>query len=493
MLPGFRREQEERIGFSWVMGRCEPLTPFGHERKKAVAPFSATELAALNRELDSVGLLLDWCRANRSWVDDMRLVLERFKEVRGTLGRLGEEGRVLDEVDLFELKNFAINAGDFRSLAAACGLSDVRVAVPDVSGVVASLNPDPPVTRSFFLTDSYAPELASVRAEKQRVERELLNEAAGGSSGSRDALTERRRELVVREREAEEQVRRTLTGRLRTSLPALESCVAAVGTFDFLLAKALLALELNAVRPDVIENACKYIMTDAVNPMVAAELADRGRAFVPISVELGTGSNVITGANMGGKSVVLATVTLHAALAMCGFFVPAARLVMPPLAYLFYLSDDLQSVQQGLSTFGAEVAEVERLLGLMRHGVGLAALDEFARGTNPEEGEALMRALLEFVSRYNGFCLASTHYGNVVGKGMRHFQVIGLKRADFEELRSRLDIQKERSFDQLQEHMDYRLERVEWDSPPPRDAVRVAELLGLDGELLELARAKLRG
>ncbi|HQG30087.1 MAG TPA: hypothetical protein PLY73_16155, partial [Candidatus Ozemobacteraceae bacterium] len=68
-----------------------------------------------------------------------------------------------------------------------------------------------------------------------------------------------------------------------------------------------------------------------------------------------------------------------------------------------------------------------------------------------------------------------------------------LKRADFDELRSRLDIQKERSFDQLQEHMDYRLERVEWDSPPPRDAVRVAELLGLDGELLELARAKLRG
>lgn len=493
MLPGFRREQEERIGFSWVMGRCEPLTPFGRERKKAVAPFPATELAALNRELDAVGRLLDWCRANRSWVDDARLVLERFKEIRGTLGRLGEEGRILDEVDLFELKNFAINACDLRPLVAACGLSDVRMAIPDVSDVVAVLNPDPPVTRSFFLADSYAPELGSIRADKQRVERELLHEATGGGAGARDALMERRRELAIREREAEEQVRRTLTARLRASLQTFDACVDAVGAFDFLLAKVLLACELNAVRPELRENAKEYILKDAVNPMVAAELAERGRRFVPISVELGAGSNVITGANMGGKSVVLATVTLHAALAMCGFFVPAARLEMPPLGYLFYLSDDLQSVQQGLSTFGAEVAEVGRLLGLMRHGVGLAALDEFARGTNPEEGEALMRALLEFVSRYNGFCLASTHYGNVVGKGMRHFQVIGLKRADFDELRSRLDIQKERSFDQLQEHMDYRLERVEWDSPPPRDAVRVAELLGLDGELLELARAKLRG
>ncbi|HEY9072373.1 MAG TPA: hypothetical protein VIV61_19080 [Candidatus Ozemobacteraceae bacterium] len=493
MLPGFRREQEERIGFSWLMGRCAPLTPFGRERKKAVAPFPVTELEALNRELDAVGRLLDWCQTNRFWIDDVRVVLERFKEIRGTLGRLGEEGRILDEVDLFELKNFAINAGDLRPLAAACALSDARMELPDVSGVVTALNPDPPVTRSFFLADAYAPELAAIRAEKQRIERELLNGQAGETPESRETRMKRRRELAVREREAEEQVRRTLTTRLRASLPALNACVAAVGTFDFLLAKVLLALELNAVRPELREDTKEYLLEDAVNPMVAAELAGRGRAFIPVSIALGAGANVITGANMGGKSVVLATVTLHAALAMCGFFVPAARLVMPPLAYLFYLSDDLQSVQQGLSTFGAEVAEVQRLLDLMRHGRGLAVLDEFARGTNPEEGEALMRALLEYVSRYNGFCLASTHYGNVVGKGMRHYQVIGLKRADFEELRSRLDIQKERSFDQLQEYMNYRLERVEWYNPPPRDAVRVAELLGLDGELLELARAKLRG
>jgi len=279
---------------------------------------------------------------------------------------------------------------------------------------------------------------------------------------------------------------------LRGFLPALDACVAAIGTVDFLLAKSLLALAMNAVRPEIDANSNKYIVTDAVNPMVAAELADRGRTFIPISIELGTGANVITGANMGGKSVVLATVTLLAALAQCGFFVPAARFAMPPLDYVFYLSDDLQSVQQGLSTFGAEVAEVERLLGLMRNGRGLATLDEFARGTNPEEGEALMRALLEYVSRYNGFCLASTHYGSVVGEGMTHFQVVGLKRADFDELRSRLDIRKERSFDQLQEFMDYRLERVDWNSPPPRDAIRVAELLGLDKELLGLARARLR-
>ena len=492
MLPGFRREQEERIGFTWVMGRCEPLTPFGRERKKSVAPFPVKDIEALNRELDVVGELLAWCRANGAWVEDVRLVLERFKEIRGTLGRLGEESRILDEVDLFELKNFAINAGDLQPLVVACGISAARLVIPDVSAVVTALNPGQTVTRSFFLADAYSPELASIRASKQDVERKLLNGSTGGEAGGREELMNRRRELVVQERQAEEQVRRTLTGSLRTSLPALDDCVAVVGRFDFLLAKALLALKLNCVRPDVSECHRAFFLDDAVNPMVAAELAGRGRAFVPISVELGAGANVITGANMGGKSVVLATVTLHAALAMCGFFVPAARLEMPPLEYLFYLSDDLQSVQQGLSTFGAEVTEVGRLLGLMRHGMGLATLDEFARGTNPEEGEALMRALLEYVSRYNGFCLASTHYGNVVGKGMRHFQVIGLKRADFEELRSRLDIQKERSFDQLQEHMDYRLERVEWDSPPPRDAVRVAELLGLDGELLELARAKLR-
>jgi len=493
MLTGFRREQLDRIGFTHVMDRCEPLTPYGRDQKKGVVLYPAGDSAALNRELDAVGHLLDWCRTNSLRVEDIRLVLERFKEIRGTLGRLSEDGRVLDEVDLFELKNFAINMEDMRPLVSTCPLPASDIEIPDVSGVVLVLNPGLPVTRSFFVADSYSEELASIRGRKQKIERDILHGAAGAVSDGMDSLMRLRRELAADERTAEENVRRTITERLCNSLAALEAAVRFVGRFDFLLAKALLALALNATRPEIHENNAGYVMEAAVNPMVAAELETRGRVFIPISIELSAGANVITGANMGGKSVVLATVTLLAALAQCGFFVPADRFAMPPLDYVFYLSDDLQSVQQGLSTFGAEVAEIERLLGLMRHGRGLAALDEFARGTNPEEGEALMRALLEYVSRYNGFCLASTHYGSVVGEGMTHFQVVGLKRADFDELRSRLDVQKERSFDQLQEFMDYRLERVDWNSPPPRDAVRVAELLGLDRELLELARARLRG
>jgi hypothetical protein len=48
-------------------------------------------------------------------------------------------------------------------------------------------------------------------------------------------------------------------------------------------------------------------------------------------------------------------------------------------------------------------------------------------------------------------------------------------------------VRRRKSFDQVQEFMDYRLERVPWDSPPPREALRVAELLGLDPAILQNA------
>lgn len=509
MPPSFNQEQKERVGFAWVLTRCNPLTPFGRERKQALQPFSVAELPALERELDAVGQLLSHCRkaTGHSWTADTCLVLERFKEIRGTIKKLHDPSWTLDEIDLFELKGFAINVLDLRPLLASCPISAISLDLPDLEAVVALLNPDQPLTRSFFLADSYDHELADVRRNKQDLERRLLRQAAGNRTDAPAALCDndtrpdpdeqrslqaQRRQLVVRERQLEERVRRTLTDKLRGYTAALATSTAIVGIFDFLLAKALLADALNSVRPVFTPNGAEIILENAVNPMVAAELETRGRAFVPVSIAIAFGANVVTGANMGGKSVALATVSLHAMLATCGFFVPATRLELPPLDAIIHIAGDLQSTQQGLSSFGAEVVEVERMLSAMQQGVCLATIDEFARGTNPEEGEALMRALLTHVAGYTSFCLASTHYGKVVGPNMRHFQVVGLKQANFTKLHSVLDLPQQHSFEQLQEHMDYRLERLEWHSPPPRDALRVAGLLGLNQELLAIAREFLR-
>ena len=74
----------------------------------------------------------------------------------------------------------------------------------------------------------------------------------------------------------------------------------------------------------------------------------------------------MTGANMGGKTVALATMTLNVLLAHCGFFVFGETLKLPVLDSIFYLSHDYQSIALGLSSFGSEIKEVTRLIEAMR-------------------------------------------------------------------------------------------------------------------------------
>ena len=74
----------------------------------------------------------------------------------------------------------------------------------------------------------------------------------------------------------------------------------------------------------------------------------------------------------------------------------------------------------------------------MKHKKGFCALDEFAKGTNPDEGELLVRSFLEYSMQHDSFCLAATHYSRTVTKGMSHFQVNGLKNSDFEKLKGLL-------------------------------------------------------
>ncbi len=153
---------------------------------------------------------------------------------------------------------------------------------------------------------------------------------------------------------------------------------------------------------------------------------------------------------------------------------------MPIMDFIFYLSLDYQSVNEGLSTFGAEIKEIKGLINSMKNGNGLCVLDEFAKGTNPEEGEIIVKSLARWCEGKGSFCFISTHYSNVVEKGMTHLQVKGLK-----DVKGLLTVDNPKI---LQDLMDYRIESVQWDSPTPQDAVTVAELMGIQSEFLDLIK-----
>ena len=251
------------------------------------------------------------------------------------------------------------------------------------------------------------------------------------------------------------------------------------GRLDFIIQKALFAVHYGGVRPEITETELE--LTDMINPELCDLLEQKGRSFVPVSIRLEQGATVITGANMGGKSVSMKSLTLNLLLAQTGFFAFAKAFSAPLFDSVSLICTDRQSVEQGLSSFGAEVAALGDVLRQEKGKFFYVALDEFARGTNPREGAALARALVEYLGRLNCVALLTTHYDGVSDAARRHYRVAGLGALDTAAIRK-----DEAPLDRLSRLMDYHLIESEPGEPCPRDALRVCRLLDLEPDLMEI-------
>lgn len=100
---------------------------------------------------------------------------------------------------------------------------------------------------------------------------------------------------------------------------------------------------------------------------MAQALGEKGLEFTPVDLELERGATVVTGANMGGKSVSLKTITLNLLLMHTGFFVFAKGMTAPLFHSVGLIGADGQSVERGLSSFGAEVKELDEVLKRKRY------------------------------------------------------------------------------------------------------------------------------
>jgi dsDNA-specific endonuclease/ATPase MutS2 len=185
---------------------------------------------------------------------------------------------------------------------------------------------------------------------------------------------------------------------------------------------------------------------------------------------------MITGANMGGKSVALRTIVLNILLCRLGFYVFAKEAKIPLFDEVFLVCEDMQDFNSGLSSFGAEIIKFNEITSQIKSGFVFAALDEFARGTNPQEGAAVVRAAASWLAEKSGVCVMSTHYENVVPAAAGHYQVAGLSNLNFDKLPAEVGA--------IARYMDYRMLPA-GSSPPPKDALNICRLLGLDKEILD--------
>ena len=202
-----------------------------------------------------------------------------------------------------------------------------------------------------------------------------------------------------------------LTEMLREQLPAIEASVEAVTELDAIKAKVEFARKFNAVVPDISEDVTLDLV-EARHPLLEENLRSASVAIVPSSFTLSTERSVmiISGANAGGKTVVLKTAGLLSLMAICGLPVPAASARIP--FYRSVLADigDQQSLTANLSTFSSHMSNIASMMGDCVS-PSLILLDEAGTGTDPEEGSALGVAIVDHFRRECGaHVIASTHY-----------------------------------------------------------------------------------
>ena len=469
-------EQAEDLGLKYVRDLLEPVCPYGVKRLRAEGFYSPGRREALERELDNVSLLKDELERDGGAVSDLRHGLSALKDLSGTLSAADE--RPLSEVELYELSALCLRLRALIPRAEALPgyerLDGIRFLPVDAP--LAVLDPSGSGRLSFYVEDARTPALFSARERKREAERLLR-----AGDGERSSLLARRQDAVRAEEDALAEIYAEMSEALRPHLPALRADVEAAGRLDAAISKALLAHRFGCCRPAVGGDTLR--MTDAVHPQIAAALSERGRRFTPITVELRRGVTVLTGANMGGKSVAMKTVVLNAALALGGCFVFCAEAQVPLFDRLELINRDFSDAREGLSSFGGEILRFNAAAEHLRAGdFSFIAMDEFARGTNAREGAAIARGAVKYLARQNAVTLLATHYDGTAEYAVRHYQVKGLRRLDGAAEPSGTATDRLRA---IETAMDYGLIPVERGAECPQDALRICRLLGLEPEILD--------
>lgn len=459
----YLREAIAKIaGFRYMIDHLEIHSGLG--RSSLLDRVWLEDAKQIKAELERVEKMVRVVRDSRNQVvlERLKVKLSQVKDIRGTVKRL-KEPVVLDDLELFELKNLAFVAEDIREIIKDYPVVDI----PCLGNLVDLLDPEQNRIPHFYIYDSYSEKLSALRAEIKQKKRE----------GREEREIEN---LYFQSLEEEDRIRAELTLQIRMLREEIAETLRAVAYLDILLAKAIQVENMGLVLPEVKDGKKNERLSfqKLFHPQLRDILLQEGRKFQPVDVVLERGVTLLTGANMAGKSVLLKSIALAQGLAQFGFYVPAERAEIVPVSDILTCMGDGQDELSGLSSFAAEMLCVNEILLRVKRGEKvLVLIDELARTTNPTEGRAIVNGVIEFLAAYPIRALVTTHYGGIIAP-CRKLRVRGFRE---EKIQGKLTLQN------ITDYIDYSL-LEDASGEVSQEAIRIAEIIGVSRELTDNAK-----
>ncbi len=484
MTGGVKMLLDERskklIEIDRVLSELHPVTPFGQKLRIAMKPYEIGSETELFQEFERIEKIKELIKTQNTLFRELKIAMRQLKDLRNTLERSLKDS-VLTQVEFFELKNFASNI----KVIASC-VDRMMWKVPEeirpysLQWLEKLLDPERSGIKTFYIYDCYSQLLSQIRKDRCKLEFDLEKSNLEKSDLEKSDLEknyQKELEYLRGEEAAEElEVLKKLSKEVSSRAKEILRDMDCTGRLDLLISKAEFATEKNLVKP-IFSKDSEIVILKGRHILVESYLRKNGKEYTPINLTLTKGVALITGANMGGKTVSLKMIGLLQAMFQYGLFVPAEDFRSELFEFIHVSAGDEQSLDKGLSTFGAEIKNINEAL-IKSEKSGLILIDELARGTNPHEGYAISAAIISYLKNKNAKTVITTHFDGLVSHDIKHLQVKGLKEIDFSLLDKNC---------QISDFMDYSLVNIIGEIGIPRDAINISRMMGMPDEILKNA------
>jgi len=211
-----------------------------------------------------------------------------------------------------------------------------------------------------------------------------------------------------------QRILRNLTSKLSIYSKLLMGYLEITGEFDFIKAKAKLAVDMNGQMPNLVDKA-HIALKDAYHPLLYLYNKTNQKTTIPVTLTLDEKDRilVISGPNAGGKTVTMKTIGLNQMMLQSGLLVPVhPTSQMGIFKQLFIHIGDTQSIEFELSTYSSHLQHMKHFIEVA-NGKTMFFIDELGSGSDPNLGGAFAEVIMEELGRRHAIGIVTTHYLNL--------------------------------------------------------------------------------